>query len=175
MIGGGNVATILLMLIAGYADLLPPQRFPLLACMGLAFPGFLIVNMAFLVFWLIFKPRLSLLPIIGVLLVLPPLQVYCPIHVKTTPPSGTIKVLSYNVQAYSGHPRYDDAFKRAVLFEPGYVKYIFYSFVFCAFDKCAGIYNDNIGFDILCDKLHSVIYELCKHYLGIQKVFRASE
>ena len=52
MIGGGNVATILLMLIAGYADLLPPQRFPLLACMGLAFPGFLIVNMAFLVFWL---------------------------------------------------------------------------------------------------------------------------
>ena len=110
MIGGGNVATILLMLFAGYADLLPPQRFPLLACMGLAFPGFLIVNMAFLVFWLIFKPRLSLLPIIGVLLVLPPLQVYCPIHVKTTPPSGTIKVLSYNVQAYSGHPRYDDAF-----------------------------------------------------------------
>ena len=67
MIAGANVATILLMLLVGYSDRLDPASFPRLANIGLTFPFFLIVNLGFLVFWLLFKKRWMLIPIAGLL------------------------------------------------------------------------------------------------------------
>ena len=55
LIAGANVATILLMVLAGYADRINPVEHPMLSCMGMAFPGFLIANLVFLFFWLTFK------------------------------------------------------------------------------------------------------------------------
>ena len=57
MIAGANVSTLLLMLLAGYSDRLNPASFPLMSTAGLFFPILLAVNMAFLVFWVIFKFR----------------------------------------------------------------------------------------------------------------------
>ncbi|MBR5440760.1 MAG: AP endonuclease, partial [Prevotella sp.] len=63
MVAGANIATIVLMLLVGYSDRLNPVDFPRLSNIGLTFPLFLIINFGFLVFWLIFKKRWSLIPI----------------------------------------------------------------------------------------------------------------
>ena len=55
MIAGANVATVIIMLLVGFSDLLNPQRFPAFANAGLLFPVFLLINLGFLVFWLIFR------------------------------------------------------------------------------------------------------------------------
>ena len=38
MIAGANVATVIIMLLVGFSDLLNPQRFPAFANAGLLFP-----------------------------------------------------------------------------------------------------------------------------------------
>lgn len=109
MLAGGNIAVVLLMLVAGYADRINPVSYPLIACSGMAFPLFLFLNLAFLFFWLTFKFRFALIPVVGYLLVLPAIRIYLPINREQELAPGCIKVLSYNVQAYHGRPRYTDA------------------------------------------------------------------
>ena len=67
MVAGANVVTIIVMLFIGYSDRLQPQTFPLLANIGLTFPLFLLFNLGFLVFWLLFKTRWAIIPILGFL------------------------------------------------------------------------------------------------------------
>ena len=58
MIAGANVATAISMVLVGYSDRLNPADHPLLSTLGMAFPIFLLINFAFLFFWLIFKWRM---------------------------------------------------------------------------------------------------------------------
>lgn len=110
MAAGASVATALMLVMVGYADHVNPAAHPVMACAGLVFPVFLLANMGFLVFWLVFKLRYTLIPLAGYVAVFPALRVYMPVNVAEEPPAGAIKVLSYNVQAFSGVPRYNDAF-----------------------------------------------------------------
>ena len=57
ILAGANVASILIMLLVGHADMLNPEQFPRLSNIGLVFPGLLVINILFLVFWLLIKPR----------------------------------------------------------------------------------------------------------------------
>lgn len=100
IIGGANVASALLMLIVGHADMLPPESFSRLSNMGLIFPFFLLINFAFLVFWIFFKPRWVLIPILGFIVCYGPVRRYFPINFPKDAPKGSIKVLSYNVYSY---------------------------------------------------------------------------
>ena len=50
LVAGANVATVILMICAGYSDRLNPVDFPLLSCFGITFPIFLVVNLLFLFF-----------------------------------------------------------------------------------------------------------------------------
>ena len=50
LIAGANVGTLLLMLLVGYSDRLAPADYPMLSTVGMAFPLFLLLNVAFLVF-----------------------------------------------------------------------------------------------------------------------------
>ena len=52
LVAGANIATVILMLLAGYSDRFDPAEHPVIACLNLAFPVFLVVNMLFLFFWL---------------------------------------------------------------------------------------------------------------------------
>lgn len=97
MIVGANVASILVMLLIGHADLLQPVNFPKLSNIGLVFPALLIINFAFLVFWLFVKPRMVLVPFLGFLVCYGPVRRYMPINLPRDAPKGSIKVLSYNV------------------------------------------------------------------------------
>ena len=96
MIAGANVATVFLMLAVGYSDRLNPVVFPRLANIGLAFPVFLAVTLGFLVFWLIFKPKYSLISLIGMLMAFSPVRNFCPLNVPGTVPDSALKVISFN-------------------------------------------------------------------------------
>ena len=102
IIGGANVASILLMFLIGHADWVDPTVWPKLSNMGLFFPIILAINFAFLVFWIFVKPRWVLLPLLGFIVCYGPVQKYFPLNWPKDPPKGCIKVLSYNVWFYAG-------------------------------------------------------------------------
>lgn len=111
MIAGANLATVVLMVAAGYADHVNPSSHPLLSCTGMLFPLFLLANLAFLFFWLTFKRRMALIPVCGYLLAYAPIRIYMPVNLPADMPDEVIKMLSWNVQCYSGRPFYDDGFE----------------------------------------------------------------
>ena len=111
LVAGANVATILLMILAGYADHFNPQDYPMLSCMGMTFPVFLFANLLFLFFWLAFKWKRAWIPIVGFVLVYTPLTIYMPLHPKQDVPDGTIKLISYNVCQYGGNYKYEYGFE----------------------------------------------------------------
>lgn len=100
VIGGANVATILLMLLVGHADLIPPQSFPRLSNAGLLFPVMLIINFGFMLFWALVRPRGVVIPFLGFVVCYGPVRRYIPFNIKHDPPKDCIKVLSYNVWNY---------------------------------------------------------------------------
>lgn len=110
LVAGANLVTILLMLLAAYSDRLHPADHPVLSCMGMAFPVFLVANLLFLFFWLTFKWRKAWIPVCGFLAVYIPLTAYMPLNIRQELPDGTIKVVSFNVCTYSGNGNYDDGF-----------------------------------------------------------------
>lgn len=96
-----NIGFIGLLLFAAYSPYIDPELHPLRACMGLTFPVFLIVNFCFLIFWLVFRFRLMLIPLAGFLLCIPQIRTYIPINLHTgNVPEEAIKVLSYNVMTF---------------------------------------------------------------------------
>ena len=112
LVGGANIATVALMLLSGYSDRFSPADYPLLSCLGMAFPIFLVMNLLFLFFWLIFKWRKMWIPVVGYLFAYFPISLYMPLNVRQELPEGCIKVLTYNVCTYGGNFKYHDAFER---------------------------------------------------------------
>lgn len=110
IVAGANVAVIIVMFLVGFADYVNPERYPLLSTAGLAFPFFLIVNLAFIVFWVVFRLRMVIIPVLGYLACYVPISIYLPVNMRCDLPENCIKVMTWNIQAYSGEPRYDDAF-----------------------------------------------------------------
>ncbi|MBQ9231689.1 MAG: endonuclease/exonuclease/phosphatase family protein [Prevotella sp.] len=120
MIAGANIATVIVMCLVGFSDQLNPIDHPVLSCVGMTFPLFLLANMLFLFFWLIFKFRMIWIPVLGYLLAFIPISIYMPLHLKSsTPPEGAIKLISYNVCEYGGNYKYEQGFEkiRDYLFE----------------------------------------------------------
>ena len=110
LIAGANVATVIVMLLAGFSDRLNPADHPLLSTAGMTFPIFLLVNMAFVLFWVIFKWRMLWIPIAGYLLAYAPISIYFPVNRSLSVPDDALKIISYNVCAYGGNYKYDDGF-----------------------------------------------------------------
>ena len=110
LIAGGNIATVLLMLLVGYSDHISPADHPLLSTMGMALPVFLVVNLLFLFFWLTFKWRMAWIPVVGYLLAYIPINIYMPINFGPAPPADAIKLVSYNVCCYGGNYKYENGF-----------------------------------------------------------------
>ena len=65
IIGGANIATILIALILGYSDRFDAAAHALLSSSGMAFPVFALLNAAFLLFWVLFWWRGIIIPVIG--------------------------------------------------------------------------------------------------------------
>ena len=113
MIAGANIATIILMVLVGYSDRLNPVDHPILSCVGMTFPFFLLINLLFLFFWLVFRIRMVWIPLLGYLLAYVPISIYMPINLRTSKlPEGTIKLISYNVCEYGGNYKYEQGFEK---------------------------------------------------------------
>ena len=111
MLTGANVATVIVMLLVGYSDRLDPTEHPMLSIVGMAFPFFLLMNMAFLLFWLIFKWTRAWVPFVGFIFAYVPISIYMPLHTSQEVPEGAIKLVSYNVCAYGGNYKYENGFE----------------------------------------------------------------
>ena len=111
MLTGANVATVIVMLLVGYSDHLNPTDHPMLSTVGMVFPFFLLMNMAFLFFWLVFKWTRAWIPFVGFILAYVPISIYMPLHTTQEVPEGAIKLISYNVCSYGGNYKYENGFE----------------------------------------------------------------
>lgn len=102
MMAGANITSSLLLLLSCWSVYLLPADYPRLSLFGLTFPFFVIVNLLFLFFWLIFHIRYVWIPLLALILSIPFINDYCPINRKTVPPEGALKVLTYNVAYFGG-------------------------------------------------------------------------
>lgn len=99
---GGNLMTILLLWMCCLSTFVDPSAHPRVATAGLFFPILLFANVLFVVFWLIFKTRFALVPLVGMLFCAGYVLDYCPVNFggKTPNDSSTISVLTWNVHDF---------------------------------------------------------------------------
>ncbi len=98
---GANGATVLLLLLCGLSTYVPPEVYPRLSLMGLAFPVFLLVVLLFIPFWLIFHIRYVWIPVVGLAVCYPFIRAYCPLNRSEEIPEDALKVLTYNTHAFA--------------------------------------------------------------------------
>lgn len=97
-----NALFVGILILTAYSPYLRPDVHPIASCLGLTFPIFLAINLCFLVFWLIFKYKYALLPLLGFLICSPQIRTYIPFNFQTEKvPEKNIKVLSYNVMTFA--------------------------------------------------------------------------
>lgn len=109
MVAGANVATGIVMWLVGFSDYAYPADHPYLATAGLLFPVFLVINLGFLFFWLLFKRRMVIIPVLAYAAAIVPIRIYIPINHRPDPPEDAIKVLSYNVKGFASTPGHGNA------------------------------------------------------------------
>lgn len=109
IIAGANVAILAVMLMMGYAYLANPIQFSMFSAQGIFFPLSVFANIIFLLFWLVFSKRRMLISIIGFICAYSPLRTYMPLNLsRLDPPSGSLKLMSYNVRAFAGSEGIDE-------------------------------------------------------------------
>lgn len=99
---GANVATILLLWLSCAVTYLSPVDHPRLGLLSLLFPIFLLVNVLFVVFWLIFKFKRAWIPLVGLLCCFSFARDYFPVNWPAAPADSTLSVLTYNTHDYGG-------------------------------------------------------------------------
>lgn len=103
-----NAFMIGMLILTAYSPYFDPRIHPLASCLGLVFPIFLVVNLCFLIFWIIVNYRYALLPLIGFLICFPQIRTYIPMNFTTKSiPEESIKLLSYNVMSFSNLKKED--------------------------------------------------------------------
>lgn len=100
---GANAFSVALMILCGWASCLSPESLKIAEPFTLTFPAYFIVNLFFIVFWLIFKPRYVLISGAGLLLSVSAVRTYCPINFPNPHPKGCIKVTSYNTLSFQSY------------------------------------------------------------------------
>lgn len=103
-----NIIIGLGFLSCAYSVYISPVTHPYLACLGLFFPFFIVLNTLFLVLWLIVKWRYSLIPVAFFLFGWGSLRTYIPMNwEKKQKEEKTIKVLTYNVEGFTSEKAED--------------------------------------------------------------------
>ncbi|HKI87974.1 MAG TPA: endonuclease/exonuclease/phosphatase family protein [Draconibacterium sp.] len=95
-----NWLTVLSLIISYLSVYIPPDRFWLPSLFGLGYPIIVTINLIFILFWLFFKPRYLLLPLVAIIAGCGFLSRYVQLSGKKTD-NGEVKVLSYNVQHFN--------------------------------------------------------------------------
>lgn len=102
LILAANALLVGILLLTAYSPYIHPVVHPIESCMGLTFPIFLLINLCFLIFWLIAYYKFALLPLLGFVLCYPQIGTYLPMNFRTkSVPERSIKFLSYNTMAFN--------------------------------------------------------------------------
>lgn len=104
---GANLCTLLLLWLCCLSTHLPPQTFPILSLLGLTFPILLCINIASILFWILFNPRMTLIPLIGIALTWSFIRDYIPINQTHEHLGERIKVFSFNVGGITSAEGYE--------------------------------------------------------------------
>lgn len=110
---GINIATLILLWASCLVTYLHPASFPRLSLLSLAFPLFLILNVVFVFFWLIFKAKRSWLPIAGIALCYSFCRDFIPINPSFLQPevadsAASLRIITYNTHGYGGKEANDE-------------------------------------------------------------------
>lgn len=97
---GANVATILLLWLSCLTTYFNPASVSPFDLLALAFPVFLLVNLAFVLFWLIFKIRRVWIPLVGMAFCWSFVRDYCPLNFSSASVAPGLKVLTYNTHNF---------------------------------------------------------------------------
>ncbi len=97
-----NIIAIIFLFLSAYSDRISPEKTVIFSFLGMGFPFILIINLFFLVWWLIVWNWKRLLTcILSLLLCYGAINAYFPFHFRTKDiPENCIKVLTYNVMAF---------------------------------------------------------------------------
>ena len=100
-----NIVAIILLLLSVSAWAIVPSKVTFVAYLGLGFPFILVLNVIYLIIWLIFwRWRYALVQLIVLLLCWSSIFTYFPVHRKTKAhdiPESSIKILTYNVRGFN--------------------------------------------------------------------------
>lgn len=105
---GANAMAALMLLACGLSSGLNPADHPYAALFGLGFPLLLLLNLAFVFFWLVFFVRYIWLPFAGMLFSVSYIYDYCPLNFPEEKPEGTLKLLTYNTEFFGRGEKNDD-------------------------------------------------------------------
>ena len=98
---GVNMLAGISLLLSAYSTYFDPHVHPVCSCFGIFFPVLLLVNLLFLIFWLIVYWRYALLSVLFLALCWGSIRTYCPINwFGEDAPENAIKILSYNTRAF---------------------------------------------------------------------------
>ena len=98
---GVNAIAALLLFLSAYSPSIDPHAHPVMSCLGLFFPIFLLLNVLFLVFWAIVYRRFILFPLLVLLVCWGSIRTYFPINFfGEDAPEDAIKIVSYNTRAF---------------------------------------------------------------------------
>lgn len=96
-----NLIVILALVISYLSVYVAPDKYWMPALFGMAYPFFIVVNICFMVFWSMVKPKYLFLSLLTIVLGWPYLERYYQLKGKTTEESD-VKILSYNVKYFMG-------------------------------------------------------------------------
>ncbi len=99
---GANVATILLLWASCGVTYLSPAWHPNVSLLSLAFPIFLLVDVCFVFFWLIFKAKWTWVPLLGIACCFSFVRDYIPVNWPVETPDSTLVIVSYNTHNFGG-------------------------------------------------------------------------
>lgn len=100
-----NLFCVAGLLACTFSAWIKPQSFPGISYFGLAFPVFLFLTVAFLLFWLIVSVlhirrtgwKCAGISLVGMICCAGSIRTYFPVNLSEEVPEGSLKVLSYNV------------------------------------------------------------------------------
>lgn len=152
---GANIAVVLLLWAAAAVTYISPEHHPYLSLLTLAFPIFLFTNVAFIVFWLIFKAKRVWIPIAGLALCYSFVRDYCPINLPTEAADSSLTVLTFNTHGFGGQDAVDDEGNNGV------VRYLAHSTadIICLQETYSNAYRAALTDSLDAKGYHNVLYK----------------
>ncbi len=110
-----NIILVILFVLALMTPYLNPNSWWFVAILGLGFPFLLVLNLLFVIFWLIFRSRWAILSTVALLLSYSNIRAFYSFHrsipFSTAKDSSTIRILTWNVSWFDHQRRNGSALK----------------------------------------------------------------